>query len=300
MQERAHKVEHDKSLVQILDPETCALIRDPVCFSKNKFSFLKKESVLNYINLKERKLAWSIPCSNINIESIIGFPNLVFEPPSDKRINFINTSFETLYKAFPEICGFIFDFTSTICWLSFKSEGMLGNAAYYEIPHCTFFSDFGFFSIPPKTVIPRVSGCYAVLENLYHEALHHQMHSFSALCTDGYLLEPSVTKLRFCLDWRDRDFTLLESLHALHVYSTITPMRVKYFNLISNEIEQSSWLRDAISDGVRMWDELAAIVMMHQHYFKKQWQVLINLWIADLDYIKGTVGQLLEEFDEHY
>jgi hypothetical protein len=263
-----------------LDPSVCAKSRDLASFSKKPFTSGSVIDDAGIVKLGDHVFTWVLPSSGEEYFEAVELKDFSFKKPCDKRIKFIEKKVNGLIDLYPQEIKFITDFTSTIVWLQPGGETFLGSAAFYEIPHCTFFSDLAMFSIPPEIVVPKQHAGYAILENLYHEALHHQMHTYSVLVTGGYLHDEANQSLEIDFPWRNKTFTLLEALHALHVYSLVTPMRLKFLNKLfaENDIERLEWAQRSFDDGLKMWGGLCNKLMTYSSEFKDLWLSIIKLW----------------------
>lgn len=247
--------------IQTLEPSKIGLLRNskldqPLHGADNQF-----------IRIGKYPIAWSFPKKPTTLLEVIGLNHTTLKPPCEKRINFLETELAKLIPLFENEINFIAEFTSSICWIESYA---IGSAGFYEVPHCTFFSDSAMFSIPPEIVVDQTHAAYAIFENLYHEALHHQMHAFSTL-TYGYFIDELKEKPFISLSWRDRTFTLLEAIHALHIYSTVTPLRLKYYN--QNDLPENFYV-----DSLRMWKDLTTQLCPYFNLFKKPWPDLFLQW----------------------
>ncbi|MHB1221972.1 MAG: hypothetical protein ACYC0J_08250 [Gammaproteobacteria bacterium] len=265
-----------------IDPSICAKIRDLVNFNKASFlPLLGQNTKEKNIRFGNGFVRWIQPADAGRLLEAAGLNNFSLKEPCEKRINFVEEKIDKLIDIFPDEIVFIVDFTSSIFWLQAESDEFIGSAAFYEIPHGTFLSDLAMFSIPPEVIVPKQFAEYAIFENLYHEALHHQMHAFSVLSVDGYLLNSLKPTPNISLSWRNRNFTLLEAIHALHIYSLVTPLRIKFFKRVkdaSNDTVNLLWIQNAYIDGLRMWKELGEILMSYKCYLKDPWPEFISLW----------------------
>lgn len=269
-----------------LEPAICARITNGSLFQSAPYNDLISciGNDVSQITIKGKPVYWVKPESSVQLADAVNIRNISLSAPCAKRIAHIERSFENLSSLFPHQIEFITDFVSCIFWVDIKMnpEILVGSAAFSEVPHAVFFSDYGMYSLPPEIVVPHEHSSFAIFENLYHEALHHQMHVFSNLVTGGYLDLHSKLPEVIKLSWRDRDFTLLESLHALHIYSYVTPLRFAYLNHL-NQSKNSSfcvkWLRQACFDGLRMWNDLSCELLKHIAHFKYPWKNLITEYV---------------------
>jgi hypothetical protein len=289
-----------------LDSAVCAEIRDPRSFAKAPFSSLEEVEKKKYIYLGKQLIKWIKPKNPEAWLFASGLAGFSLREPCDKRIKFIEDRINLLIDIFSEEIKFITDFTSSFCWIQSNDDYHVGSAAFYEIPHCTFFSDLAMFSIPPEIVVPREYSEYAILENLYHEALHHQMHAFSVLAVDGYLLDASSIIPEISLSWRNRKFSLLEAVHALHIYSIVTPLRLQFLKKITNnrvidlkENKNFEWIFKACNDGLRMWGDLSKVLLTYTSYFQSPWSFFISSWHAKYEDFFPIITKILIELKFH-
>ena len=114
-----------------------------------------------------------------------------------------------------------------IVWL--KECGVhevFASAAYPELPGKIFVTDAIFVGLPPDV---QLSGLhpYAVIENLVHESLHHDLHRqlLNRSEADG---EDLISKLQdqVRIPWRNTTWSVEKALHALKVYQVVLHLRV--------------------------------------------------------------------------
>ncbi len=243
------------------------------------------------VHIADTKIEWSCPENPQALLESVGLNEFRLKKPCEKRIAFIEAELRTLENSFQAELAFIANFTHRIFWLESNEEKALGSAGFYEVPHGTFFSDLAMFSIPPEIIVPKEHARYAILENLYHEALHHQMHGIEKNLNQGYLQNDCITIPTITLSWRDRTFTLLEALHALHVYAYVTPLRRHYSVMINHT---NDTIKKSIQDGLRMWQDLTSVLNAHLPKFKDPWSSYIIEWELQLkkftheEYIHGS------------
>lgn len=267
---------NNTSVITQLEPVICAQIRDK---AQQQFSEFLEKPTNKKITIANQSIEWIDPVYTDGLLNAVGLENDALIKPCQKRIKFIEIALQYLTSLFKNELDFIVAFTSSICWLQPNEGHWLGSAGFYEAPHCTFFSDLAMFSLPPEIIVPKKYAGYAILENLYHEALHHQMHAFSSLTQSDYLQIDSSNMPLIQLDWRDRSFTLLEALHALHVYAMVTPMRLTYYQtLFQQMVNDLDWILKAYQEGLRMWKDLSAILLTYLNDFKSPWTELIIHW----------------------
>lgn len=225
-----------------------------------------------------RKIQWLVVPQE-NILSLTNAQQVSFVPPCTKRISYIEQKLLEIKDIFPDQLGFIFDMTKALVWIAALDNKMFGNASFFELPHCTLFSDSALFSIPPNSVLPQHTA-YAVFENLYHEALHHQLHAFAFLNQEQYLtanIQPTMH-----LAWRDKTFNITQAIHGLHFYASVIPCRIKQANIyFANRDSQSfAIMLDAINSAHKTWVDLSQFIRDNFSCITKEWQELIINWLA--------------------
>lgn len=281
LSERRH-LKVDVSKLINLDPSVCADLRDSKCYKQSSYSSISEVDIGETICIGNRGIGWvKSGTTSLGFLSAVDLSNFKLKNPCRRRAKHIQNEIEQISFAFSEEIDFIESFTSALAWLEPCEDVSIGSAAFYEVPHCTFFSDMAMFSIPPKVILPEKYSGYAILENLYHEALHHQMHTIS-VDTNGYFKSDEQALPIINLDWRDRSFSLIEAFHALHVYRCITPMRIKYCKIVlmllrSNGVGVDSMLI-AIEEGIKMWRDLSMILLGYVSQFKSPYSDLIYEW----------------------
>lgn len=283
----------DASLIAMLDPEYCAKTRDPDGYSLFPFSLPINRSTAELIKIAGCELSWLLPRNSDLMMRAIGLEGFLIKPACDKRIKYMLDVLTGIAPLYPNEISLIAHFTSCIIWLESSDHQFIGSAAFHEVPHCTFFSDAAMFSLPPEILVPKEFSSYAILENLYHEALHHQMHSYASLATEGYLCEGQSSTSFISMDWRDRTFTLIEALHALHVYSLVTPMRYKYKTFLEDKginVQPDDWINVAINEGMKMCSDLYDAIEKQKNYLKEPWSSLPTEWMSAYMNSKQEVG----------
>jgi len=277
------KSSDELSGVTNLHPLHCAKLRDPETYQMEPFLVTMNGEK---IKIGNNDIIWLDPNNCSQLLAAVGLSSFSQKLPCRKRIVFIEERIQPLLQLFPEEFKFITDYTSTICWLNNNyDQESIGSAGFYEIPHCTFFSDTALFSVPPEIVPPKAHAGYAIFENFYHEALHHQMHSVSALSKESYLVDSKKDSPTITLDWRNRKFTLLEAIHALHVYAMVTPLRFNYSQTITEsakgqeqQIEHIKWINQALAESLKMWDDLSTLLLQYLQLINPFWSQLIVQW----------------------
>lgn len=262
----------------ILEPAYCALFWNKILFESSPYeNLINSNNSVSKISVKNKLIYWVKPSEPKQFLNAVNISNMSFSDPCVKRIVHIENSLANLDSLFSNEIEFIANFVSCIFWMR-AGENLLGNAAFSEIPHTVFFSDYGLYSLPPEIYVPRQYSEYAVFENLYHEALHHQMHAYANLETKGYFEGNILPTDVISLNWRDRTFTLLEAFHALHIYSVVTPLRYLYFYHLkgkNNDFNSIEWTYKACQDGLRMWRDLSNEMLKYENLFKNQWKNFI-------------------------
>lgn len=196
-----------------------------------------------------------------------------------KRIAYVEQKLSQIKDIFPDQLAFIFEMTKALIWIDTLDNKMFGNASFFDLPHCTLFSDSALFSIPPRSILPKHTA-YAVFENLYHEALHHQLHAFAFLNQEQYLTGNMQPILQ--LEWRDKSFDITQAIHGLHFYASVIPCRIKQANIYFNNRDTTSFaiMLDSINDAYKTWIELSQFIRKNFSSITNVWQELIINWLA--------------------
>jgi hypothetical protein len=86
-----------------------------------------------------------------------------------------------------------------------------------------------------------------VIDNLYHESLHHAL--FSSTDVDGFAapLTVEIDLITVEVPWHDTRWPLLQAYHAWFVYSHLTPFRRRCLDRLGNPIFRSL-VQDAAAD----------------------------------------------------
>ncbi|TDR79724.1 hypothetical protein [Paludibacterium purpuratum] len=275
-------------------PPACAEIRDPALFEKIPFS-ISHESIRCF-DIGCLKLNWLDAEDGKSIIKAIGMDDLQVEPISysESRAAFI----EAGVKQFEDVCRneleFISEFTSSIVWLTPKSAtSSFGNASFYMVPHTTLLSDGSLFFIPPFKQIPREFGGFGFIENLYHEALHHQVHAHCAFTKTNYCID-GIDAFSHILSFpkrSDRTFTFFQAINACHVYRELTNFRQRVLVSLeknaSKSSESLSWLHEAKNEAFLMWKEFASELFKERDKFIQPWQDFIVAWKQEAEVLSA-------------
>jgi hypothetical protein len=150
-----------------------------------------------------------------------------------------SSEFESLHKAmldaislmqtaWPARASYTTQWISIVQWVAQGPLGigqLLTSSTFPAFPHCAFMSKKAMRHIPPNIVLES-SATYALLENLFHEALHQQLSSsllFLASIRDEY---DSRKCSKIEVPWRGSAWEPDRVFHATFVYSQILNLRI--------------------------------------------------------------------------
>lgn len=290
--EKASETTNEMVETRELWPPTCARLRDPELFYSDPFDINKTQLKTFLVNKME--INWL----NNDIGDIFlkkaGIDNLDLKCISlcKNRVDFINEGIDNFLYLFEKELLFIHDFISTIIWLiPNSSKSNMGNASFYIMPHLTFISDATFFFIPPFNQVPREFGILGFIENLYHEALHHQVHAYCAFTKTEYCIlevDPFSEILNFPYR-EDRTFNLFQAINACHVYGEITKLRYSFLQGLSEKYSDESliWLDTASVLSYKMWRKLSKELFKIRKKFLPDWIDLIEKWEFESSIFRG-------------
>lgn len=284
-----------------LEPSHCARQRDPQKFSERPFEELFREGdEVTFELAPSVVLRWVSAKTASDVLPIIGLEGVDTVGPSVQRMELMKEAIAPYAEHFEQELTFVRDFTSCIIWLKPTVENYVANASFYELPHCTLFSDAALRTTPPDSLYPGQMTALCLLENLFHEALHHQMHAIRSFSGHEYVKEEAPLDLpKVSLDWRERNFTLVEAFHALHVYAHITPLRLRWLILIregrflppsNDHVRDVLIVEKAVHDGLRMWRDLAAHVRASTAILDPFWMARIVEWDDAFDATCASLG----------
>jgi hypothetical protein len=193
-----------------------ARCRDPKTFFDFPFAIASAD-----LHEMGHGLTWMSGRSASETLRAIGLAEARPMPPNDARIAAIWTALGSEF-ALTEPCRLqVTEFTKAVIWVDRQSVDGMTSAAFYQAPHCTILSDAALFGVPPHCVMPRSPSQVWLLENLYHESLHHQLLTFSARfplrTPDGSISVPG----------RSRRWSVSEAVHSLHVYVHLLAFRAR-------------------------------------------------------------------------
>ena len=118
--------------------------------------------------------------------------------------------------------------THSLIWVQVidksKPTQLFSSTTFHTPLGVTFLTDLSLRYIPPDVVFSSTS-CFALAENLYHEALHQQLYHF---IDNHEVLHPSVRGEKggdIFIPWRNVHWKLEHALHAYYVYVHIARLR---------------------------------------------------------------------------
>ena len=128
------------------------------------------------------------------------------------------------------VCSFI----GMMVWLEFDDqdtgESALVASSFPRLPHCVVVTDRAATAVLPNHHLGSFSA-WALAESLYHESLH-QVLSATILQEEVFVEEFTADEAATIhAAWRNADWTLDRSLHALFVYAGISSMRRRLLDL---------------------------------------------------------------------
>ncbi|MGG8018659.1 hypothetical protein PGO10_05710 [Klebsiella aerogenes] len=198
---------------------------------------------------------------------------------SSEKVNLIQTSIKYMAYFFPSQTQIIFEFTSVIVWLKANECGFSG-AAFHELPHCTFLSDAFFIAVTPSAILEPIHRPYIIFENLYHEALHHQLSASVMLHTKGYY-EPENHNNRFYyIKSRNKSWSIPNILQAAYVYLNVLSTRISYLQIIIKHNLPCETIYTSITQAINYCREM------------------INVLLQD-DMLKQDIQDYISKMDAH-
>jgi hypothetical protein len=257
-------------------PPTCASLRDPVLFSHMPFTLQKQD--VQKVSLGNHHFYWLNAKAGHTLSLLMDIEGVNAISACDRRLDFIHQGIKSLAPVCQQELAFIADFISAWVWLSpAQKTANYGSASFYEIPHVAFISDAALFFIPPCHSLSRELGVIGLIENLYHEALHHQVHSYCAF-KQPYYCKDNLDHNKLWFPYRtDRSFSYAQAFNACYVYGEIIRFRGKMAEYLAH-IDNTAPLSEAISSARMMWLTLAGALFAVKEAFLPPWQGLIETW----------------------
>lgn len=263
-------------------PPVCAKVRDVA--THNRFYFTLSRKNVMKVDIGKWSFNWVNAEAGQTMSLLMGLQDVGSIPVCSKRLAFLNNG----VKKFSTLCesemAFITDFISTLVWLVPKSNtSNSGNASFYELPHMTFVSDATLFFIPPFHQVPREYGFLGFVENLYHEALHHQVHTFNAFHSNKYCHGALGDLLIDFPQRQDRTFSYTQALNACYVYGEIIEYRSKIAKSLSenHQLKDLIWINEALNYAIIMRSNLVASLYDVKDAFCSPWKFLIEGWFSE-------------------
>ncbi|WP_330925964.1 hypothetical protein [Candidatus Sororendozoicomonas aggregata] len=278
----SNKIEQDV----FLNPISCAKLRKNNQYtfeipSISEHSFLKKSKQLKIS--KDCILHWVNSENGDKIKESCGLEEHLYSIDyCSERSFFLRKKIDLFSPYFEEEISLIARFISSIVWLtSDDDDAEFGSASFYEMPHCTFFSDAALFFVPPYIQIEKGISGIAIIENMYHEALHHQMHShcFNNKISYGKNINPYEETV-YLPQRKDRKFTYFQAINALHVYHNVVKFREKAISVLNKiDIKNSSKLPEKyLNKSVEMKHFLYESLLREKRNLSKEMIDMINQW----------------------
>ncbi len=260
-------------------PSICAQVRDHATHEKYHFTLLRKQ--VSKVDIGNGSFNWVHAEAGEAMALLMGISDVGSIPVCENRLAFLNDGINRFPSLYESEMEFITDFISTLVWLTPKNTtANNGNASFYELPHITFISDATLFFVPPYHQLPREFGILGFVENLYHEALHHQVHAFNAFHDQQYCHGSHGAALINFPQRQDRTFSYTQAFNACYVYGEIVKYRRKVAQHLSETYrpEELIWINEAVSTAKMMRFNLAARLYHVRDTFLPPWKSLIEEW----------------------
>lgn len=267
-------------------PPLCAQIRDPQTYKEHQFTLTPLDT--RKVKVGPLSFDWINADIGRNMAFMMDIKNVDCISACNSRLAFLEDGLNRYGHLMEDELNFISGFISALVWLTPKSDAAdNGNASFYELPHITFVSDATLFFIPPFHQIPREFGVFGFVENLYHEALHHQIHAYNALHDKHYCHDRCDDTILSLPYRKDRTFSYSQAINACYVYSEIVKFREKTLNshLINSDVDNKLWLTEASISARNMWYYLTKSLFEVRERFMPQWKNMIESWNKDIAYI---------------
>jgi hypothetical protein len=282
----------DRPQLLRLGSAACARARDPAQFKRTPFEDVPAGHATR-LRAGPLELDWLDADAATPLVNTVRLDGLGVAPIAycERRAEFLHRHVGDMAALCAEELDFIQQFTATLVWLAPRREDAhFGNSSFYLAPHVTFVSDGTLFFIAPQRQIPRQFGGYGFIENLFHEALHHQVHAHCALTRTHYCVE-DIDAFRELLDFPcrpDRTFTLFQAINAYHVYGFIAPLRLRVYTALARSrgergARELDWLLEGARSALQLWLAFGAALNEVQHKLLPQWRDLVADWAGQAE-----------------
>jgi hypothetical protein len=192
-------------------------------------------------------------------------------------LRWIHLALAELSDFAPEAYLFIQDWCSLVVWLEREPERRdvteLTSTSLPMLPFASFVSKKMIRHLPPKHIMPAVN-YYGIQENLFHEALHHQLSAF--IIQQAVLSKPPADAPKIPIPWRGVSWPIDRVLHAAWVYSGLQDLRRKR---LANPVDDQAFnkaLGTATEDGAVALEFLANCLMRNRSAFTGAGQAVIE------------------------
>ncbi len=177
----------------------------------------------------------------------------------------------------PHAFEFIQNWCSAIVWLRRKADASvteITSASIPSLPLCTFISRKAIRHIPPKIILKEI-GLYGLQENLYHEALHHQLTCF--LLFEDILHTPPAESPHVSIPWRNAKWPLDRVFHAAWVYGGLHKFRSNALSWSKNPTVRHS-INEGLREGAKSGAYLLSEMKRHSSFFSpRAFEVMENI-----------------------
>ena len=148
--------------------------------------------------------------------------------------------------------NFINDWCSLIVWLkkdiNHPETTELTSTAIPALPFATFITKKIIRHIPPKTILPEIN-YYGIQENLFHEALHHQLSA--TIISNKVFTNPEFINEMILIPWRNCSWPLDRCFHALFVYNGVIKMRKEHISRYNkSSLKFIDTFKNSINEGM--------------------------------------------------
>jgi hypothetical protein len=264
-----------------LCPVTCARLRDPQHYAAIPFEVDVRQA--QRIDVASISLNWLDEEPGNALIRAIGFEDLGVSamPYCENRATFLRETTESYVELYSAELKFVEQFLHSIVWLKAdRPEASFGSGSFYRVPHVTFISDASLFFVPPNHQLPRQHGGLGFLENLFHEALHHQIHAHCAFTRTTYCVS-GVDAFHELVPFglrKDRTFTYFQAINALHVYREISLIRRRLMASANPLDREFEWLRQGVQSAQLMWGGFCDALLKVESNLVQPWPALIRRW----------------------
>jgi hypothetical protein len=237
------------------------------------------DGVVRRIGQGQARLQWGVSGISPSLHDYIPIAGHVLVGYSDVRNRLLREALDFISELGDPYLDMVRDFIGLVLWL--ETDPQTGGAetliasSFPGLPHCVVITDHATRTIAPSDTLPAPSP-WALAESLYHESLHQVLSA--TILQDEIFVESfqAAAGPTIHAEWRNQDWPLDRSLHAMFVYAGLTQMRQRLLALGNLDGPEYEALARALSESSRAANLLGAKLDRHRGILTDQGNRLLS------------------------